>query len=386
MHFQIPPHGGELVNRVLRGAEREFWSEKAKSLPSVTVDQRTLTDIKMIAIGAMSPLEGFMCRDDYNHVVEYMRLRSGLPWPLPIVLAVTPDEADEFDTDTQVALKNGQGEVVAILHLHEKYTVDKEREAAKVFRTTDPRHPGVQRLLQRPSVLLGGDIDVINLPIPQEYADYRLTPLELRHAFEQRGWRRIVSFHTHNPIHRAHEYIQKCALEICDGLLIHPLISECESEDLPVDVLMRCYETLIEEYFPQERVMLSIYPGARRYAGPREAVFHAITRKNYGCTHIIIGRNHADVGNYYGVYDAQEIFKEFGPHELEITPLFFEDAVYCRRCMGMVTNKTCPHSADHHVAMSGTRLREMLQGGQAVPVEVARPEIVSVIREALGQG
>lgn len=383
MHYQIAPHGGELVNRVLRGKEREFWCEKANALPSVTVDQRTITDIRMIAIGAMSPLEGFMCRDDYNHVLEFMRLKSGLPWPVPIVLGVTPDQADEFDTDAQIALKDANGTVLAILYLREKYTVDKEREAAKVFRTTDPNHPGVQLLLQRPTVLLGGDIDVVNLPIPLEYADYRLTPIETRHAFEQRGWRRIASFHTHNPIHRAHEYLQKCALEICDGLLVHPLITECESEDLPVDVLMRCYETLLEEYFPLERVMLSIFPGARRFAGPREAVFHAITRKNYGCTHIIIGRNHADVGSYYGAYDAQDIFKEFGPHELEITPLFFEDAVYCRRCMGMVTVKTCPHSADHHVTMGGTRLREMLQAGQDIPPEFARPEIVQVIREAL---
>ncbi len=383
MHFQIAPHGGELVNRVVRGKEREFWNDKAHSLPAVTVDERTITDIEMIGTGAMSPLEGFMCRDDYNHVLEFMRLKSGLPWSLPVVLGVTADEADDFDTDSQIALKDARGTVIAVLYLHEKFTVDKEREAAKVFQTTDPAHPGVQLLMQRPNVLLGGDIDVVNLPIHDTYGEYRLTPLETRHAFEQRSWRRIVSFHTRNPIHRAHEYIQKCALEVCDGLLIHPLISECQSEDLPMDVLMRCYETLVDEYFPQERALLNIFPGARRYAGPREAVFHAITRKNYGCTHIIVGRNHADVGSYYGAYDAQDIFKEFGPRELDITPLFFEDAVYCRRCMGMMTNKTCPHSADHHVTMGGTRLREMLQGGEDVPPEFARPEIVKVIREAL---
>ena len=379
MHFQIPPHGGELVNRILKGEERAFWLQNAASLNSIVVDARTIADIEMIACGAMSPLEGFMCRDDYNHVLEHMRLASGLPWPLPIVLGVSSDEADDFDANTHVALKDAAGTVLAILHLREKFVVDVEREAAKVFKTTDRSHPGVKLLLLRKPVLLGGDIDVVNMPAHGQYGDYRLAPFETRHAFEQRGWRRIVAFHTHNPIHRAHEYLQKCALEVCDGLLIQPALSEAADDNIPIETLVECYELLVENYFPQDRVMLNIFPGPMRYAGPREAVFHALTRKNYGCTHFIVGRNHADVGTYYGAYEAKEIFREFGPGELEISVLFYEDAVYCTKCMGMVTVKTCPHSREEHVSCSETSMRDMLQQQERPPAEVARPEIVDVL-------
>ena len=379
MHYQIPPHGGELVNRILKGNERAFWLQKAASLKAITVDTRTIADIEMIACGAMSPLEGFMCRDDYNHVLEHMRLASGLPWPLPVVLGVSSDEADEFDVNSHIALKDAPGTLVAILHLYEKYLVDTEREAAKVFKTTDRTHPGVHLLAQRKPVLLGGDIDVVNMPVHGQFGEHRLLPSETRHAFEQRRWKRIAAFHTHNPIHRAHEYLQKCTLEVCDGLLIHPALSEEADETIPLATLFECYETLIERYFPQERVMLGVFPGPMRYAGPREAVFHAITRKNYGCTHFIIGRNHADVGAYYGAYEAKEIFREFGPQELEIIPLFYEDAVYCRKCMGMVTVKTCPHSREEHVSCSATRIREMLQRQERPSAEIARPEIVELL-------
>ncbi len=378
MHYQIAPHGGELVNRVLKGEERAFWLAKAASLPSVTVDPHALADLEMIACGALSPLEGFMCRDDYNHVIEHMRLSSGLPWPVPIVLGVTPDEADDCDVDTHVTLKDAHGTPIAVISVQEKFVVDKEREAAKVFKTTDAHHPGVRLLRARNEVLLGGDVQILNLPEHTVYADYRLTPAETRHLFEQRGWRRIASFHTRNPMHRAHEYLMKCALEVCDGLLVHPLIDEV-ADHIPPQLLMTCYETLISNYFPEERVLLSVFPTISRFAGPREAVLHALMRKNYGCTHIIIGRNHADVGEYYGPYEAQEVFKEFGPHELEITPLMFEDAFYCSTCIGMATNKTCAHSAEHHVVISGTRMREMLQRGERPPVAFARPEVVDVL-------
>ncbi len=382
MHFQIAPHGGELVNRVLKGEERIFWQQKASSLKGITVDARTVADIEMIASGAMSPLEGFMCRDDYNQVLEHMRLASGLPWPLPIVLGVSSDEADHFDVNEHVPLKDDAGTVLAILHLREKFVVDNEREAAKVFKTTDRAHPGVNLLLQRKPVLLGGDIDVVNMPIHSQYAEYRLTPSETRHMFEQRSWRRIVAFHTHNPIHRAHEYLQKCALEVCDGLLIQPALSEAAADDIPIETLVECYEKLVENYFPEDRVILNIFPGPMRYAGPREAVFHAITRKNYGCTHFIVGRNHADVGTYYGAYEAKDIFREFGPGELDIIVLFYEDAVYCKKCMGMVTVKTCPHSRDEHVSCSATKMRDMLQRQERPPAEFARPEIVDVLLKA----
>jgi len=384
MHNQIPPHGGELVNRILSGEKRDFWGEKAASLPAVTVDSRVLSDIEMIATGAMSPLEGFMCRDDYNHVLEHMRLKSGLPWSLPIVLGVTPDEADNCDVGAQVALKDSEGTVIAILHLQEKYMVNKEKEAAKIYKTAETAHPGVKYLLEeRGDVLLGGDIDVITMPAYNDFVEQRLTPIETRHAFEQRGWTRIVAFQTRNPIHRAHEHLQKSALEICDGLLIHPLVGKTKSDDIPATVRMDCYNALIGNYYPEDRVMLSVFPASMRYAGPREAIFHAIVRKNYGCTHFIVGRDHAGVGNYYGTYEAQEIFKEFGPHELEITPLFFEHAAYCKKCLGMVSQKTCPHDAESHVFLSGTKVREMLRDGLRPPEEFTRPEIADILIEAM---
>jgi sulfate adenylyltransferase len=382
MHYQIAPHGGELVDRILTGDRRDFWREKARSLPTVTIDNWTLSDIEMIGNGAMSPLEGFMCRDDYNHVIEHMRLSSGLPWSLPIVLGVSHDEADQIDVESQVALQSEDGTLVAIMRLQEKFLVDKEREAGKVFKTTDTAHPGVAYLTQRGDVLLGGDIDVIAPPVHTDFPEYRLTPAETRHAFEQHGWRRIVAFQTRNPIHRAHEYLQKCALEICDGLLIHPLVGETKPGDIPAAVRMACYKALIENYYPEERVMLTVFPAAMRYAGPREAIFHALVRKNYGCTHFIVGRDHAGVGNYYGTYEAQEIFREFGPHELEITPLFFEHAMYCTRCEGMVSQKTCPHDSGQHVFLSGTKVREMLQRGEAPPQEFTRPEVAEILIRA----
>jgi sulfate adenylyltransferase len=383
MHYQIAPHGGELVDRMLTGERRDFWSEKARSLPGVTVDNWALSDIEMIGNGAMSPLEGFMCRDDYNHVIEHMRLSSGLPWSLPIVLGVSHDEADDIDVESQVALKDEAGTIIAVMRVQEKYLVDKEREAGKVFKTTDSAHPGVAYLMQRGDVLLGGDIEVLEAPRHDDFAEYRLSPAETRHAFEQHGWRRIVAFQTRNPIHRAHEYLQKCALEICDGLLIHPLVGETKQGDIPAAVRMQCYEALIEDYYPEDRVMLTVFPAAMRYAGPREAIFHALVRKNYGCTHFIVGRDHAGVGNYYGTYEAQEIFKEFGPHELEITPLFFEHAMYCTKCEGMVTHKTCPHDSADHVFLSGTKVREMLGRGERPPQEFTRPEVADILIAAM---
>lgn len=383
MHNQIPPHGGELVNRVLTGDKRSFWLEKAQSLPSIVVDSLILSDIELIAIGAMSPLEGFMCRNDYNHVVEHNRLSSGLPWTLPIVLGVSPDEADNLDAGSHVTLKDEKDNIVAILHLQEKYTINKEREAAFIYKTKEIAHPGVAYLMEkRGDVLLGGDIDVINLPICDNFNEYRLRPSETRHAFEQKGWKRVVAFHTNNPIHRADEYIQKCALEICDGLFIHPIEDKTKSNEVSAEVRMECYKTLRENYFPNDRTMLSIFPAVMRYAGPREAVFHAIIRKNYGCTHFIVDKNYGSVGNFYAPYEAQEIFKEFGSHEMEIKALLFENAYYCKKCMKIVTQKTCPHSFKDHVLLSDAEVKEMLAKGERPPVEFTRPEVADILIEA----
>jgi len=380
MHNQIAPHGGELVNCTLTGEKRDFWIKKSKELPSVIIDNSILSDIDMIACGAMSPIEGFMCRDDYNHVIEHMRLTSGLPWSLPIVLGVSPDKADEFDVDAQIALKDEKENLIAILHLQEKYIVNKEREAAFVYKTKSTDHPGVDYLMnKRGDVLLGGDIDVINTPQRSNFNEYRLTPLETRHEFEQRGWSKIVAFQTKRPIHRTHEYIQKCALEICDGLLIHPLVCETEENNVPAAVRMKSYNTLIENYYPENRVVLSVFPSAVKYAGPREAVFHAIVHKNYGCTHFIVGRDHAGVKGYYGTYDAQEIFKEFGSHEMEITPLFFENMVYCKKCGNIVSQKTCAHSIDEHISFTDTQIFEMLNKAEPLTEEFTRPEVAEIL-------
>jgi sulfate adenylyltransferase len=380
MHNQIAPHGGELVNRTLTGDKRDFWIKKAEELPNITVDNSILSDIDMIACGALSPIEGFMCRDDYNHVIEHMRLTSGLPWALPIVLGVSRDQADEFDVGAQIALKDEKENLIAILHLQEKYIVNKEREAAYVYKTKNTDHPGVDYLMnKRGDVLLGGDIDVINTPHRSNFNEYRLTPLETRHEFEQLGWSKIVAFQTKRPNYRTHEYIQKCALEICDGLLIHPLVCETEEKNVTADIRMKSYKTLIENYFPENRIVLSVFPSAVKYAGPREAVFHAIVHKNYGCTHFIIGRNHAGVKNYYEEHESQDIFKEFGPHEMEIIPLFFENMVYCKKCAGIVSQKTCSHSTNEHISYKDSQIYEMLQKGESLAEELVRPEVAEIL-------
>ena len=342
MHHQIPPHGGELVNRVLTGEKRDFWVEKAASLPAIAVDRRTISDIEMIASGAMSPLEGFMCRDDYNHVVDMMRLESGLPWPLPIVLGVSHDQADMCDVGSQAAITDRDGATVAILHLQEKYVVNKEKEAARVYHTTDPKHPGVRYLLEeRGDVLLGGDIDIVNLPAHVTFNEYRLTPLETRHAFEQHGWSRIVAFQTRNPLHRIHEELTKRAAdEIGGSLLIHPVVGLTRPGDVDHYTRVRIYKTMVERYYDQSCTLLSLLPLAMRLAGPKEAVWHAIIRRNYGASHFIIGRDHAGPGKdshgrpFYGPYEAQAMMEQYAA-EVGVTPMEFKELVYV--CLIIVT-------------------------------------------------
>ncbi len=376
----IRPHGGTLVNRIVTGSEREALLAKAKGLPVVEVDAWALSDIEMIGIGGFSPLTGFMAQPDYRRVVEEYRLASGLVWSIPVTLAVTREQAKGLKGD--VALR-ANGQVVAVLHLSDVYTPDKTAEARHVFGTTDAAHPGVARLQAIGDAYLGGSISVINRPAHTAFQPYRLDPAHTRQLFRERGWSRIVAFQTRNPIHRAHEYLQKCALEICDGLLLHPIVGETKAGDLSAEVRMRSYEVLLERYFPKDRVVLAVNPASMRYAGPREAIFHALIRKNYGCTHFIVGRDHAGVGTYYGTYDAQRIFDDFPPEEIGITPLRFENAAFCRACGNMVTAKTCPHGVAQHVSLSGTKVRELLQAGTPPPQEVSRPEVAAVLIEAL---
>ena len=379
---EIAPHGGRLINRFVSGAEADELRERAKSLTQIVLADRRLSDLELIANGAFSPLEGFMGRADYENCIINQRLSSGLPWTIPVTLAVSDDEAEGLSIDQEIALVDKFENILAVLELEEIYRYDKEREARLVYRTLEDAHPGVRNLFRRGDIHLGGRIRVLQDRGDKAFPDLRLTPLQVRRAFAQRGWRKIVGFHTRNPIHRAHEYITKSALETMDGLLIHPIYSATEKDEIPAPVRMECYRVLLEHYYPQERVMLAVLPAASRFAGPREAIFHALIRKNFGCTHFIVGRDHAGVGNYYGTFDAQYIFDEFEPQELGIVPMTFDHAYYSPTVGTMGTDKTIPDTAQK-IALSGTKVRQMLMDGQVPPAEFTRPEVAKVLIEAM---
>ncbi len=363
----ISPHGGHLVDRF---GDRP---DGVESLERLTLTSREVSDLDMLATGALSPLEGFMGRDDYERVVDDMRLANGLPWALPVCLAV--GAAPRGD---RVALADESGQLLAVLEVEEVFSYDKDREAEKCFRTTDREHPGVARLYAQDPLYVSGRVTVFDRVAPS-FPELALDPADTRETFAERGWKRVVGFQTRNPIHRAHEFITKCALETVDGLLIHPLVGETKSDDVPAAVRVRAYDVLVSGYYPADRVVVSAFPAAMRYAGPREAIWHAICRKNYGCSHFIVGRDHAGVGSYYGTYDAQLIFDEFAPHELDIEPMFFEHSFWCNRCGQMGTAKTCPHGQEDRVFLSGTKVRELLGAGELPPVEFTRPEVAEVL-------
>ena len=366
----IEPHGGALVDRT---GERP---DDLGALAPITLTSREVSDLGMLASGALSPLEGFMGPEDYQRVVEDMRLASGLPWALPVCLAV-----DKAPAGDRVVLADEEGRHLAVLDVDEVYEYEKQREAENCFRTTDAAHPGVARLYAQHSLYLAGRVTVFDRPEPA-FPELAMDPAETRAAFAERGWRRVVGFQTRNPIHRAHEYLTKVALETVDGLLVHPLVGDTKSDDVPAATRVECYRVLLDGYYPADRVVISAFPAAMRYAGPREAIWHAICRKNYGCSHFIVGRDHAGVGDYYGTYDAQLIFDEFEPNELGIEPMFFEHAFWCKACGSMATPKTCPHGGDDHVFLSGTKVRELLEAGELPPVEFSRPEVAKVLIDA----
>ena len=374
----IAPHGGALVSLMVGADETPAALKRAEAVPSVTLDPRGMADLELLATGAYSPLTGFMGAADYQPVLHEMRLANGLPWSLPITLRV----ADGKGLRETVALRAPDRSILGLLEVRDVYQGPRAEEAELVFGTSDAKHPGVAHLYAQGDFLVAGDIRLLRRTTPA-FPELALDPADTRRAFAERGWRTVVGFQTRNPVHRAHEYIQKAALETVDGLLLHPLLGPTKDDDVPAAVRVESYRVLLERYYPPNRVLLAGFPAAMRYAGPREAVFHAIVRKNYGCTHFIVGRDHAGVGTYYGSYDAQRIFERFAPGELGIHPVCFEHTFYCQRCGGMASPKTCPHEAASHVILSGSKVREMLRNGTLPPPEFSRPEVVRVLADAL---
>ena len=376
------PHGGALEIRAAGPDETAALAEEASGLPTIqATSRRVLSDLELMAVGAVSPNRGFMTEADYRGVVDDMRLASGLPWSLPITLSATDAEAKNLKRGKRAAILH-EGRAVAVIEVEDIFSYDASEEAEKTYRTSDDKHPGAAHLYAQGPVYVGGEVNVLENVFAHEFAEYRLTPLQLREKIAERGWTTVVAFQTRNPIHRAHEYLTKCALEIVDGLVIHPLVGGTKGDDIPAETRMQCYEVLMENYYPHDRVILSVFPAAMRYAGPREAIWHSLLRKNYGMTHFIVGRDHAGVGDYYGTYDAQKIFDEFETGELGIWPLKFEHSFFCKACEGMASGKTCPHGKEQHVHLSGTQVRSMLLEGKEPPAEFSRPEVARILIEA----
>ncbi|NEQ53937.1 MAG: sulfate adenylyltransferase [Leptolyngbya sp. SIO3F4] len=379
----IEPHGKQLVNRSLEGNDRQDTFEQAHALPRITLSTRNIADLQCIATGIYSPLEGFVNEAEYNSIVDNMRLTNGLAWSIPVTLQIPESESEKCRLDSKIALAHPNGEILAVMTIESKFTPDQDHEAQQVYLTTEDAHPGVKAMKAEGPVYLGGPISLVNSIPYDTFLQYRLSPVQTRLEFANREWKTVVAFQTRNPIHRAHEYITKTALETVDGLFINPLVGMTKSDDIPADVRVKCYETIMSLYYPADRTLLGVFPAAMRYAGPREAIMHAIARQNYGCTHFIVGRDHAGVGDYYGTYDAQKMFEEFSSDELKIQPVKFEHAFFCTRTKGMATAKTSPSTKEERIHLSGTKVRAMLREGKCPPPEFTRPEIAAILIESM---
>lgn len=376
----IEPHGGALVDREV-SSEVKNRIEDSGDYQAITLDTRRLCDLNLLGNGGYSPLKGFLGEKDYQTVLSDMRLSDGTVWPLPVVLPVSEEEWNEVTPTEDLLLENSDGERVGILENPEPFTRDLEKEAQAVYGTDDPDHDGVSRLLGESSYLLGGEVKVfpdLELPIPG--ASRAQSPRELRNTFGELGWKQIVGFQTRNPIHRAHEYLMKCALEISDGLLVHPLVGPTRSEDVPAEVRLECYKAILNHHFPDDRTVLSTYPAPMWYGGPKEALLHAIVRQNHGCTHFIVGRDHAGVGDYYGTYEAQEMFHQFTNEDVGVTILPFDFAFYCEVCETFASEKTCPHDNSNHLYLSGTKVREKLRNGESLPRTFTRKKVEDILQ------
>ena len=376
----VPPHGGKLLPRLVSGDERDTTLGEARTLPQIRLSSREVSDLIMLAMGAFSPLEGFVGREDYESIITEMRLKNGLLWPIPITLSISREEADKIKKGQRIALLNSDNEnVIASMLVEEKYSYDKHEEALQVFGTDEAGHPGVKSIYEQGDIYLAGPVKVFSEGgYPERFPEFA-RPAETRAIFAERGWTTVAAFQTRNPLHRSHEYLTKVALEICDGLLIHPIVGRLKSDDIPAEVRMECYKVLLDNYYPKDRVILKVYPMEMRYGGPREAILHAIIRQNFGCSHLIIGRDHAGVGSYYSPFDAQKIFDELKPGDLYIQPLKLDPTFRCQKCNSMASAKTCPHPAEDRLSIGGTKLREMLTRGERPPEQYSRKEVIDIL-------
>ncbi|WP_201618429.1 MULTISPECIES: sulfate adenylyltransferase [Psychrobacter] len=382
----VPPHGSsELKPLLLKGDARNQALKLASSLPTITLSSRERGDLIMLGIGGFTPLNGFMNQADWQGVVDDMRLKSGdnagLFWPIPITLSAPKATADSLNQGDKVALVAKDGEIMGILTVEETYTIDKAHECQQVFTTTDSEHPGVQQVLNQGEVNIAGSVEVLSEgEFPTLYPEIYKTPAETREILDAKGWKTVAAFQTRNPMHRSHEYLAKIAIEICDGVLIHSLLGALKPGDIPAEVRQEAIKTLIDNYFRQDTVIQAGYPLDMRYAGPREALLHAVFRQNYGCSHLIVGRDHAGVGDYYGAFDAQTIFEYVGKDDLITQPLKIGWTFWCNACNAMASDKTCPHEASEHVKVSGTKLRKALSEDEDVPENFSRPEVLEILR------